>query len=558
MTQADGSVSEAHAVTTLLQQGISIEDIGSCIMHMFNSSVLVASDGMLWTSSLRRQKSARESHHDPTVSIPGDCKACVFVQFDDLVAAPLPQGSSLHTSTAVTQSEAEQALVDAVQFVLEQAPTVCSDLLRLGSALRSNHGNFPRSLSGLMSQSILPKANPPTYVHDDTSLCPVCLEKPIAERNSCGHGLCAPCWTDFVASTIRNSSTPEVQKGNGDDGGSVVLDVKCPGDADAKCRCPVQFSLIRKALPQGIENLVRTVIRSMSRLFLSGAAAIAQCVCGAVVCSTVIDSEVECSCGHVQCIGDMKRGMRRENYIPHPLLSSDEEQNWQKMNTAGSEQRSMIMRYKNCPKCGTMTTKCGCQGKIQCAGMDKCPNEACDHMKCSKCGGDWCWICRRIGSTETRCSRPASERKDTKELLLRIGPEVQALEKSLKQVSSKSIFDDLKLKDSDTGVFSSKFNRSVLFISGCPVKSVQACKQVLGVMDTQAAVIETADLTAAPSSVWTEMEHNGRKFFYNSKTLARQWQRPPTEAVPLEQRKVEVLFFKDYLSGIHTLLYALA
>ena len=137
--------------------------------------------------------------------------------------------------------------------------------------------------------------------------------------------------------------------------------------------------------------------------------------------------------------------------------------------------------------------------------MDKCPSEACDHMKCSKCGVDWCWICRRIGSTEPRCSRPASERKDTKELLLRMGPEVQALETSLKKVSSNSIFDDLKLKDSDTGVFSSKLNRSVLFISGCPVKSVQACKQVLGVMDTQAAVIETADLTAAPSFVWSTM-----------------------------------------------------
>ena len=94
-----------------------------------------------------------------------------------------------------------------------------------------------------------------------------------------------------------------------------------------------------------------------------------------------MESEVECLCGAVQCIGDMKRGIARASFIPHPHLSSDEEQAWQQMNTAGSEQRSLLMRYKNCPKCGTMTTKCGCSGQIVCGGMDKCPNEACDHMK---------------------------------------------------------------------------------------------------------------------------------------------------------------------------------
>ncbi len=102
------------------------------------------------------------------------------------------------------------------------------------------------------------------------------------------------------------------------------MDIKCPGDVDGKCRCAVEFSVLNTALPQGIESLVRTVMHSMSRLFLSG----------------------------------------------------DEEQLVQQANTDGSEQRNMLMRYKNCPKCGTMTTKYGCVGTAVYGGMDKCPNEA--------------------------------------------------------------------------------------------------------------------------------------------------------------------------------------
>jgi hypothetical protein len=309
--------------------------------------------------------------------------------------------------------------------------------------------------------------------------------------------------------------------------------------------------VLKKALPHGIESLVRTAMRSMSRLFLSGAAAIAQCVCGAVVCGTFMESEVECSCGHVQCIGDIKRGVARASFIPHPHLSSDEEQLWQQMNTSGSEQRNMLMRYKNCPKCGTMTTKCGCVGTVVCTGMDKCPNEACDHMKCGKCGSDWCWICRRVGSTETRCSRPAGEQKDTKEILLRITPEVLALEKSLAEMSPKSLLEELQLKDGEAGVFSSRLNRTVVCISGVPVSSVEDSKQAVKLLDSQCMVIETASLDASrlPSD-WVAMDHRGRKFYLNTASQVRQWLCPRSPAAVQATLKVELLHAPGYFSGM--------
>jgi hypothetical protein len=90
----------------------------------------------------------------------------------------------------------------------------------------------------------------------------------------------------------------------------------------------------------------------------------------------IIDSEVECKCGYVQCISDMKRSVSREGWTPHPHLTSDDVNDWKMLNVSGSEQRWKLMRFKNCPKCGTITQKCGCSSSnIICNGLDKCPNE---------------------------------------------------------------------------------------------------------------------------------------------------------------------------------------
>jgi hypothetical protein len=90
----------------------------------------------------------------------------------------------------------------------------------------------------------------------------------------------------------------------------------------------------------------------------------------------IIDSEVQCTCGHVQCVADMKRSVPREGWTPHPHLTCDDINEWKMLNVSGSEQRWKLMRFKSCPKCGTVTQKCGCpSSNIVCNGLDKCPNE---------------------------------------------------------------------------------------------------------------------------------------------------------------------------------------
>jgi len=83
------------------------------------------------------------------------------------------------------------------------------------------------------------------------------------------------------------------------------------------------------------------------------------------------------------------------------------------------------MRFKPCPKCGVETTKCGCEGTVQCNGLERCPNEKCDHMSCAMCKFDWCWICSEP-SRETRCTKPV--KKDKKERFIAASKNVVTLE----------------------------------------------------------------------------------------------------------------------------------
>lgn len=101
------------------------------------------------------------------------------------------------------------------------------------------------------------------------------------------------------------------------------------------------------------------------------------------------------------------------------------------MSQAGNADRFGLFRFKACPGCGVISTRCGCpSSRIICDGLERCPNEACDHMyalfsplftnttlmlillpprSCKSCGTDWCWICRQKGATHTRCPKPLKE-----------------------------------------------------------------------------------------------------------------------------------------------------
>ena len=78
---------------------------------------------------------------------------------------------------------------------------------------------------------------------------------------------------------------------------------------------------------------------------------------------------IQCQCGHVYCFthGDA-----------HPRRSCAE---WVRDNmaTEASTLRFIKDTTKPCPRCKVPTHK----------------SEGCNHMRCSRCQGEWCWLCAR-------------------------------------------------------------------------------------------------------------------------------------------------------------------
>ena len=71
------------------------------------------------------------------------------------------------------------------------------------------------------------------------------------------------------------------------------------------------------------------------------------------------------------------------------------------------------MRTKKCPRCLIDTTKCGCDASnVICNGLDRCPNEACNHLICQNCKLDWCWICRKPGCRGCEQSSNSADLKE--------------------------------------------------------------------------------------------------------------------------------------------------
>jgi hypothetical protein len=85
------------------------------------------------------------------------------------------------------------------------------------------------------------------------------------------------------------------------------------------------------------------------------------------------------NCGRVKAVGDFKRNSPDQDWISHPNLKSGDLATWQAISQQGSVERYELMRFKKCPRCGAVTTRCGCEdGRVICDGLERCPNERCD------------------------------------------------------------------------------------------------------------------------------------------------------------------------------------
>lgn len=196
----------------------------------------------------------------------------------------------------------------------------------------------------------------------DTFECPVCFDDvPIDESYAlcCGHRYCAGCWEGHLSAMIETL-------------GKNVTTACCmhPG-----CKAVVSYTAWEKLVPPSLADrywyfTLKEFVEYNSRsyVFCSNA------TCGRTIhykgtghCSDV----VECECGRRFCFNC---GMEKHN-----PASCEQFDKWRAKETNDEESdRLLKATTKPCFHCGFPTER----------------NQGCNHMTCSRCKGEWCWMCR--------------------------------------------------------------------------------------------------------------------------------------------------------------------
>lgn len=211
-----------------------------------------------------------------------------------------------------------------------------------------------------------------SLAHKNQNICSICFidfypqgsfEKPFSLV--CGHQYCSFCWSNYLKSKVSEE-------------GVMCVFTKCP---QLRCNVVVPHSIFWKFLTMFTDddkvNFLEKYLQWHCKEFTEENRNIKWCPgkdCGLVVerSDYATKTLVECKCGKVFCF---KCG--EEDHTPascvQVVMWKEKEQNdsenltWIKANT------------KPCPGCKNFIEK----------------NQGCNHMTCSKCRHEFCWLCLR-------------------------------------------------------------------------------------------------------------------------------------------------------------------
>ena len=329
---------------------------------------------------------------------------------------PFPSTSSVFSGVSLDLQQMEDLAAASLFAISEHTQVDVLDVAN--SLLMGNDGNF---ISAIMSAV----REPPHDVPFSSQAAAACAERcPIGWCTPsgsykplllpCGHGACGDCWQALLEHALATSSTPVVRSGEDTSGARSINCIKCPADVISnKCTYKMKLTDVQACVPRLASSFSASVKKWFNRTMTSGSFPVAACICGASVFGRSMDSEVECQCGRIRTVGDIKLGGSAQHWRPHPYSSCNTEHDWRLLSTHGSSERIALMRTKKCPRCLIDTTKCGCEANnVMCNGLDRCPNEACNHLICQKCKLDWCWICRKPGCHGCSQSSNSSDLKE--------------------------------------------------------------------------------------------------------------------------------------------------
>ena len=185
--------------------------------------------------------------------------------------------------------------------------------------------------------------------------CNVCyedIEKEDIKFNylPCGHICCTQCWTNYLKTLITEAK---------------VETIKC---VEYKCKEEISEDFILRHI-ENDKKLVEKYNRFKKRASIFKDPNKKQCPepdCESFLQKNQNQKYVKCENGHEFCFVCLRK--------PHGLTSCDEFMENEFLTWKKSK------RVKRCPRCKIFTEK----------------NEGCNHMTCTSCKYQWCWLCEGV------------------------------------------------------------------------------------------------------------------------------------------------------------------
>jgi len=192
---------------------------------------------------------------------------------------------------------------------------------------------------------------------DKDYTCPICYDDFKGEEMfslSCKHFSCKICWKEYLITKIND--------------GPSCLHTKCPF---LKCGIIIDETLVTNLVDSTSKERFE---KYLTRSFIDDNPHVKWCPapnCGnAVYCADLEEDAVLCSCGLKFCFKCSNEA--------HAPSSCDDLVEWLKKEKNDSETINwLVANTKCCPKCKKQIEK----------------NGGCNHMNCSQCRYEFCWIC---------------------------------------------------------------------------------------------------------------------------------------------------------------------
>lgn len=189
---------------------------------------------------------------------------------------------------------------------------------------------------------------------NNNSMCEICFEGTDCLNANCGHNnFCRDCWKMYIKSQVMSEGN-----GNG---------IFCPA---LKCDFQLDDSMVLNLLSDpDVKAKYQYLVSNQFVVCNRQLKFCPEANCHIVIKSDLIQSSVQCKCGHFFCF--------QCGETMHLPVKCETLKRWETLMASDYGSKKWIYENtKPCPSCSTPIQK----------------NGGCNHLNCAKCGTDFCWV----------------------------------------------------------------------------------------------------------------------------------------------------------------------